>query len=147
MHVRQIAHEDSGISGISEQAGCSGWAQSMRRFSASDLTNHGSSFAQLFVNCRPIITVASVSVVLLAKNLEIAQVKVCLELQFLAELLVFFIFFVKDATVNALVVLFLAFVDDCLKLSVVSSIEHLLAKIGETSNSLLTHLSLKIQQM
>ena len=119
----------------------------MRRFSACDLVNQANNFKHLLVNCRPIIFVASVCIVLLAMNLVGTQVKVCSEFPFLKEPLVFFRFFVKDATVKVLVVLILPCVDDCLKLSEGLSVEHLLTKLGEVFNSLLTHLCLKIQEV
>ena len=119
----------------------------MRRFSARDLTYHGSSFTHLLFNCRLIIAVASVSVVLLAMNLVKTQVKVFSELSVLEELLVFFKFFVKDATVKALIVLQLACVDDFLELTEGLSVVHLIAKLREVVNPLLTHLCLKTQEV
>ena len=80
-------------------------------------------------------------------NLEKTLVKVYSELLDLKELLVFFKFFVKDTTVSVLDVLILACVDDCLKLSEGLRVQHLLAKLREVLNSLLTLLCLKIQEV
>ena len=71
----------------------------------------------------------------------------CSELAVLEELLILNKFFVKDTAVNVLVVLVLARVDNCLKLSEVLSAEHLLAKLWEFLNPLLTQLCLKIQEV
>ena len=117
----------------------------MRKFSASDLVNHVNNSVHSLINCRLIVVRALTGVVLLAMNLAKTQVKVRTEPPFLEKVLVFFKFFVKDATVKELVVLIFACVDDCLKLSESLYVEHLLAKLSEVLNSLLTHLCLKIQ--
>ena len=80
-------------------------------------------------------------------NLEKTIVKVRSELPAQEEILVYIKFFVKDATVLEKGVLLLACVDDCRKLSEVLSVQHLLAKLREVLNSLLTHPYLKIQEV
>ena len=91
--------------------------------------NHVNNFRHLLVNRRLIVVGALTGIVLLAMNLEKTIVKVRSELSVLEEILVYIKFFVKDATVLEQVVLLLACVNDCLKLSGVLSVEHLLAKL------------------
>ena len=62
-------------------------------------------------------------------NLEKTRVKVCSELSVMEEILVYFKFFVKDATIIEQDVLLLACVDDRRKLWEGLSVEHLLAKL------------------
>ena len=98
----------------------------MHRFCASDLADHDSNFAHLFIDRRLIVTIALFGIVQLSFKLQHAPVKMISELLVLEELLVLFKLLVQDAIVFVLVVLLFASSNDRLQLSEGLSIQYLL---------------------